>query len=99
MALALMSLCAPLISRYVTKTTPDRVHVSNAFEPIGGKNWLGTDEYGRDVLTRIVYGGQVSLGIAFLAVGVALALGALAGTVAAYYIGWVDLLRMRFVDV
>jgi len=94
-----LSLCAPLISRYLTKTSPERVQVLHTFEPISTHHWLGTDEYGRDVLTRVVYGGRASLGIAFLAVGIALSIGTLAGTLAAYYAGWVDMLIMRFVDV
>ena len=94
-----MALGASLISTYVTKASPTDQRLLYNFEPPSAKNWLGTDEYGRDVLTRIVYGGQVSMGVAALGVLVALALGALVGLVAAYYGGWVDGLLMRFVDL
>ena len=65
----------------------------------GWDRHFGTDEYGRDVLTRIVYGGQVSMGVAALGVLVALVVGTLIGLMAAYYGGWVDELLMRFVDL
>jgi len=94
-----LALGAPLIARYVTKASPTDQHLLDNFEPISAKHWLGTDEYGRDVLTRIVYGGQVSMGVAALGVLVALVVGTLIGLMAAYYGGWVDELLMRFVDL
>src|SRR5262249_47683742 len=94
-----LAVCAPLIAKYVTKASPTDQHLLDNFEPISAKHWLGTDEYGRDVLTRIVYGGQVSMSVAALGVLVALAVGTLIGLVAAYYGGWVDELLMRFVDL
>jgi peptide/nickel transport system permease protein len=60
---------------------------------------LGTDELGRDVLTRIIYGGRVSLYVAFLTVIVSLSIGTVVGAVAGYYGGVVDTLLMRFVDI
>jgi peptide/nickel transport system permease protein len=97
--LVLMALCAPLISAYVTKASPTDQRLLYNFEPPSAKNWLGTDEYGRDVLTRIVYGGRVSLGVAALGVLVALVIGTAVGLLAAYYGGWVDTALMRFVDL
>jgi len=94
-----LALGAPLIARYVTKASPTDQHLLHNFEPSSAKHWLGTDEYGRDVLTRIVYGGQVSMSVAALDVLVALVVGTLIGLVAAYYGGWVDELLMRFVDL
>jgi peptide/nickel transport system permease protein len=97
--LVLMALGAPLIATYVTKASPTDQRLLYNFEPPSAKNWLGTDEYGRDVFTRIVYGGQVSLGVAALGVLVALVIGSLVGLLAAFYGGWVDGLLMRFVDL
>ena len=94
-----MAVCAPLISKYITKASPTDQQLLHNFEPISAKHWLGTDEYGRDVLTRSVYGGQVSMSVAALGVLVALAVGTLIGLVAAYYGGWVDEVLMRFVDL
>jgi peptide/nickel transport system permease protein len=97
--LIIMSLSASLISTYVTKTRPTDQRLLYNFDPISADHWLGTDEYGRDVLTRIVYGGQVSLGVAALGVLVALVIGTVVGLLASYYGGWVDGLLMRFVDL
>ena len=94
-----LTLCAPLIAKYVTKASPTDQHLLDNFEPSSAAHWLGTDEYGRDVFTRILYGGQVSLGVAALGVLVALAVGMFTGLAAAYYGGWVDELLMRFVDL
>lgn len=61
-------------------------------------HWFGTDSVGRDVFIRIIYGGQISLFIGVLAVGVSVTLGTLIGGLAAYYGGWVDSLLMRFTE-
>jgi peptide/nickel transport system permease protein len=94
-----LAICAPLVSRYVTHFGPDDQRLRDQFASISQKHLLGADEVGRDVLTRIAYGGRVSLGVAFLAVAVALFVGTLLGALAAYYGGWVDTILMRLVDV
>jgi peptide/nickel transport system permease protein len=63
------------------------------------KHWLGSDELGRDVLTRLVYGGRISLSVAFITLGLALTIGLLVGALAGYFGGWVDAVLMRLVDV
>jgi peptide/nickel transport system permease protein len=97
--LVLLAICAPLVSRYITHFTPTDQRLLDQFAPPNAKHWLGADELGRDVLMRILYGGQVSLGVAGMAVVVALVVGTLVGALAAYYGGWVDNVLMRFVDM
>ncbi len=97
--LVLLAICAPLIARYVTHQTPTAQRLLDQFDPPSVKHWLGADELGRDVLMRILYGGRVSLGVAGLAVAVALVVGTLVGALAGYYGGWIDGTLMRFVDV
>ena len=67
--------------------------------PPSAQHWLGTDIFGRDMLTRIFYGGRVSLMVGFIATGVALVIGVLWGTVAGYVGGRVDMVMMRIVDI
>jgi peptide/nickel transport system permease protein len=94
-----IALCAPLISAHITHANPNKQRLLANFGPINGDHWLGTDEYGRDVLTRLIYGGRVSLGIAFLATAVTAIVGSAVGAVSAYYGRWVDAVLMRGVDV
>lgn len=67
--------------------------------PPSAEHWLGTDVFGRDQLTRVLYGSRVSLMVGFIATAVALLIGVLWGTIAGYVGGRVDAIMMRFVDV
>lgn len=67
--------------------------------PPSAAHWLGTDVFGRDMLTRILYGGRVSLLVGFIATAVALVIGVLWGTIAGYLGGRVDMVMMRLVDI
>ena len=104
--LVLLAIGAPLLSKYVTRYTPESIELGATLKPIGYRksadlpvHVLGTDELGRDVLTRIIYGGRVSLYISFLTVLVSLTIGTILGAVAGFYGGVVDTLLMRFVDI
>jgi len=104
--LVLAAIGAPLLSRYVTRYTPEKIELGATLKPTGYQkspdlpvHVLGTDELGRDVLTRIIYGGRVSLYISFLTVLVSLTIGTLFGAVAGFYGGVIDSLLMRFVDI
>lgn len=94
LGLGLAAALAPLIGGHdPIATDPD----ASLLRP-GRSHLLGTDELGRDVLARIVWGGRVSLPVAFVAVAVGLGLGGLTGLVAGYRGGVADLLLMRLVD-
>ncbi len=94
-----IALTAPWLSTYVTHWDPLRQDLATTFTLPGRIHWLGSDELGRDTLTRLIYGARVSLTVAFLAVLVALLLGGTVGLVAGFYGGWIDQILMRFVDV
>lgn len=66
--------------------------------PPSGEHWLGTDIYGRDLLTRLMYGSRISLLVGFVATAVALIIGVLWGAIAGFLGGTIDTLMMRFVD-
>ncbi len=68
-------------------------------KPPSAAHWLGTDSSGRDVLSRLIFGGRVSLSVGIVAVGIYVALGMLFGSVSGYWGGWVDSLVMRLADI
>jgi peptide/nickel transport system permease protein len=94
-ALFVVSLAAPFIAPY----DPNFIDLKAVLMPPDGKHLLGTDPLGRDVLSRIIYGSQISLKVGFVAVGLATLIGLLVGALAGYYGGWVDQVLMRLVDL
>ena len=75
------------------------VDMAAAKQPPSAQHWLGTDDNGRDVLTRLLYGGQISMTVGLAATALEILIGAILGCVAAYYGGAVDFVIMRIVDV
>jgi len=90
----ILAMIAPLLS-----SDPGAVDISRQLQPPSFHAWLGTDDLGRDVFTRIAYGARISLLVGFVAVGIATVIGILLGALAGYYGGWVDTIVMRFVDI
>jgi peptide/nickel transport system permease protein len=97
--LALIAICAPLLSAFVTHYDPGRQDLGTNFDIPGRAHWLGSDELGRDTLTRLIWGARVSLGVGFLTVAIQLTFGAAIGIIAGYYGKLVDDILMRVVDV
>lgn len=94
-ALAFIALAAPLLATHDIYAQD----LANRLKPSSMQNWLGTDELGRDVYSRLVYGTRITLYISTLTALIAAPIGLLAGTVAGYFGGWVDTVLMRIVDV
>ncbi|MGQ0816188.1 MAG: oligopeptide ABC transporter permease [Gemmatimonadota bacterium] len=93
----LIALLAPLIAPY--DPIAQRDIVATSFLPPSGAHWLGTDRFGRDVLSRIVYGARISLSIGFIATLISVTLGTVLGAIAGYFGGKIDALLMRFTDM
>ena len=95
--IALAAILAPLIAPF----DPNATSIVNRLKPIGYKGLfiLGTDELGRDVLSRLIYGGRISLLMGLLPVGLATCIGGFLGLVAGFVGGWVNALIMRIMDV
>lgn len=94
-ALFVLSLGAGFLTPY----HPDAIDAWHVLLPPSSEHWFGTDELGRDVLTRVIYGARVSLKVGFVAVGIAVAIGTVVGLCAGFYGGWMDALLMRLVDI
>jgi peptide/nickel transport system permease protein len=78
---------------------PGKTNVAFKLKSPSFQHYLGTDNLGRDVFSRMLYGSRVSLSVGFVAVAISVGIGILVGAMAGYYSGWVDSLLMRFVDV
>ncbi len=98
-----MSIFAPLISPYdpAKGVLQDRLKAPTLQSPKAGgfPHVFGTDQQGRDVLARIIYGGRVSLSVAFIVVIIAGIFGTVLGLIAGYAGGWTDMILMRIVDI
>jgi peptide/nickel transport system permease protein len=86
---------APLIAPY----SPTNVNLGARLAPMSGAHPFGTDEVGRDILSRLLYGARISIGVSLVTVAVAALIGMLFGAVAGYVGGWTDAVIMRAVDV
>jgi len=98
---ALAAIFAPVISPHnpIENALYDQLKPPVWEEGGAAKNLLGTDDLGRDILSRLIYGARVSLTLGVVSVGLALTLGTLLGALAGYYKGWLDNLIMRFMDI
>ncbi len=90
-----LSILTPVIAPY----DPSAIDVDSILLPPSAQHLFGTDDLGRDVFTRMLYGAGISLKVGFVAVGIATIIGVLLGAVAGYYGGVIDLVIMRFVDI
>ncbi|MBP8697158.1 MAG: ABC transporter permease [Syntrophobacterales bacterium] len=90
-----LSILAPWISPY----DPAAIDLKNILQPPSAQHWFGTDQLGRDVLSRMIWGAQISLKVGFVSTGIAIFIGTILGAVAGYYGRWVDAVIMRFVDI
>jgi peptide/nickel transport system permease protein len=93
--LVLGAIFVPVISPY----DPNKTDLDDMLAPPSAQHLMGTDELGRDLLTRILYGGRVSLSIGVMAMALAVMVGVVVGGLAGFYGGWIDNMLMRFVDM
>jgi len=91
----LAAIAAPLITTHDLNLQD----IGNALLPPSAKNWFGTDHFGRDIYTRVVYAARVSLRVGPMSTGVALLMGVPLGLLAAYYLGWIDAMISRVIDI
>lgn len=95
MFIIIMAIFAP----FVTNHEPQKQNMRNRLQPPSSEHIFGTDQFGRDMYSRVVYGARLSLRVGFLSIGMALLAGCTLGLVAGYYGGVLDNVVMRLVDV
>jgi peptide/nickel transport system permease protein len=91
----LISLLAPWLAPYDF----GQIDLTNVLASPSASHLFGTDQLGRDVLSRMIWGARISLKVGFAATGVAIIIGTILGAVSGYYGGWIDAAIMRFVDI
>lgn len=91
--------CVSFFSAYLSPYDPNTFNVDEIFLPPSYDHFMGTDELGRDVFSRMVYGARISLKVGFVATGIAVLIGTCIGLAAGYFGRRVDTILMRFVDI
>ncbi len=88
-----------LFASFISPSDPGKIDVKEILLPPSSEHIFGTDELGRDVLSRVIYGSRISLKVGFVAVGIATIIGIIVGLISGYYGNLIDSLLMRFVDI
>ena len=95
LTLVLLAVCAPLLSRY----SPTDINLRAMRQAPSAEHWLGTDGTGRDIWSRILYAGRISLSVGLVAVSISMIIGCIVGSVAGFLGGKTDMLLMRLTDM
>ena len=90
-----MAIFAP----YAATHDPVKQNIRNQLKPPSREHIFGTDQFGRDIFSRVVYGARLSLRVGFLSISFALVVGGLLGLVSGYFGGWMDMIIMRLIDI
>ncbi|HEY1264779.1 MAG TPA: ABC transporter permease [Terriglobales bacterium] len=89
-ALAVIFVVSAIFASWIAPQDPAHIELSTRLSPPSASHWFGTDELGRDILSRLIYGSRVSLLVGSSVVGFSLLLGLVIGSTAGYYGGWID---------
>jgi len=99
LAILVLFLICSLFAPFLTTYDPTQINLVNSLQSPSSEHLMGTDWQGRDVFSRILYGGRISLSIGFITVAIGLAVGLPVGTISAYYGGKLDLFVQRIIDI
>ncbi|MFW5643397.1 MAG: ABC transporter permease, partial [Alkalispirochaeta sp.] len=90
---------AAIFAPVLTTHDPTDTSLANRLTPAGGEHILGTDELGRDLFSRMLYGARISLGIGIISVAIGIGIGVPVGAISGYYGGTFDIIMQRFIDI
>ena len=93
--LIITAILAPVIAPH----SPTDQSIIDRYQSPSGAHWLGTDELGRDIFSRIIYGTRISIQIGLITVGISMVIGVLLGGIAGYFGKWIDHIIMRLIDI
>ena len=98
-AVVAIELLSALLAPWISPYDPLKQDVIARLKGPNLAHWLGTDQFGRDIFSRVLHGARASLLISIIAVGIALVLGGTLGLLAAFYRGWLERIVMRLMDI
>jgi len=88
-----------IFAPFLSPSDPNAINVKHILEPPSLEHPFGTDDLGRDIFSRVLWGSRISLSVGFVAVGIATIIGVILGALSGYYGSWIDRVIMRFVDI
>ena len=98
-AVILFLIFVAVFATHLAPQDPPKMNPRSAYASPSREFLLGNDDFGRDVLSRLIYGARISIGVALASVSIALVIGVALGLIAGYYGGWVDSVIMRSLDI
>lgn len=98
LVIILMMLCG-IFAEVVAPYDPLQIDYMAILQPPSAAHWMGTDDFGRDILSRVIYGARTALAVGFIASLAGCSIGAIIGMISAYFGGWVDTIIQRLMDV
>ncbi|RPJ35668.1 MAG: ABC transporter permease [Deltaproteobacteria bacterium] len=96
--LLLFLITVALLAPWVATHNPLKMNIKERLQPPSQTHFFGTDGYGRDLFSRVVYGAAIALKVGFLSIAVAMSAGIILGLISGYYRGWIDAIIMRIMD-
>ncbi|EPG2452747.1 TPA: ABC transporter permease, partial [Klebsiella pneumoniae] len=99
LTLVILLVLTALFAPWLAPHDPNWQDAAARLQGPGAGHWLGTDSYGRDLLSRLLYGARPALGLVALVTAITLPVGLLVGILSGYYGGWLERILMRFTDV
>ena len=96
--ICLVVILAAIFAEVLAPYDPSESHYEAILSAPSAQFWLGTDEIGRDILSRVIYGARVSIQVALVSIALAIVLGSMLGMIAGYFGGWIDHVVMRVMD-
>jgi len=88
-----------ILAPWIAPCDPNQINLQKVLMSPSADHLFGTDQLGRDVLSRMIWGARISLKVGFVATGIAILIGTILGAVSGYYGRWIDTIIMRFVDI
>ena len=99
LVIVILTIFLAIFADVIAPYSPYQQNITESLNPPSVQHWLGQDDLGRDILSRIIFGARISLLVGFITVSVSAILGSVIGAIAGYFGGWIDEVLMRITDI